>query len=328
MSLDAWTVSPSAVDAAPGGASALCLALPAGDTGDRYAAAIARHPHASVFAIRGASPWVESGLAWRGAGGATRAVGWTLGGDPEAATRAAALRLRAIRDLRTRAFALVAIAADGRAATAVAGTLSAHLGACALVGGVVAGDDAAVYVDGEPRADAVALLLVETALPFSTFVEEPYVPVGRPLVVTGAAEGGFALTRLDGRPAAAVYAEALAAVGADLAAAADHPLWVQVRGQGFARRVLGVDGSGGLRLAAGVEPGVVVRLAQRRPVQAEGCDAGARGAVGRDAWTFAFRGVERAAPRSNAFAVATCGELTGGLFRSGACVGLAWGAEP
>ena len=132
MSLDAWTVSPSAVDAAPGGAAALCLALPAGDTGDRYAAAIARHPHASVFAIRGASPWVESGLAWRGAGGATRAVGWTLGGDPEAATRAAALRLRAIRDLRTQAFALVAIAADGRSAMAVAGTLAAHLGACTL----------------------------------------------------------------------------------------------------------------------------------------------------------------------------------------------------
>lgn len=73
-----------------------------------------------------------------------------------------------------------------------------------------------VHVDGEVAEDAVAIAMFRTAAPFAALRHHAYRPAGEVMTITRVSEDGRRALEIDGRPAAARYAEALGVAIEDL----------------------------------------------------------------------------------------------------------------
>jgi hypothetical protein len=142
------------------------------------------------------------------------------------------------------------------------------LGRLPLVGGS-AGDGlnfgaTRVYHDGRFHADSAVLVLVTTSLPFKPFMTEHFVAGERRVVVTDADAEHRIVHEIDGRPAAAAYAE-LVGVGVnnlDPMRFSASPMVVMIGGVGYVRSISKAMPDGSLKFFCAIDEGMVLRVAQ------------------------------------------------------------------
>lgn len=167
---------------------------------------------------------------------------------------------------------------DGAAAAedALAFAFGETLGPSPFLGGSSGNPDGRtggflIAADGRFVPDAAASLLVETRCGLRPLVLDAVLPTETRMVVTAVDPDSRRVTELNGEPAAAEYAR-LAGLSPDAlgaAAFAAHPLAAAAAGRLHPRALLAADDDGGLRFAAAVEEGMVLRLASPPDVAAE-----------------------------------------------------------
>lgn len=141
----------------------------------------------------------------------------------EAAIRSAAQQLGARSDdLASRKF--VALVIDDpfryRAEEMLLGVMAMNQALVAVGGGAADNDimtgSAVLHVDGEVATDAVAVALIRTEAPWAALRSHWYAPTGQTLRVTKVDETAKRALEIDGKPAAARYAELLGVSVEDL----------------------------------------------------------------------------------------------------------------
>jgi len=135
-----------------------------------------------------------------------------------------------------------------------------------LVGGS-AGDDlrhagTAVFVDGEFKQDAAAVVLLHTTLELRTFQFHHFEPGNKVLVITDADPARRTVAEINGESAAREYARA---VGVPIDALsprvfADHPLLLNIGGDYIARSIRSALPDGSLTFYCAIEGGLVTRV--------------------------------------------------------------------
>lgn len=146
--------------------------------------------------------------------------------------------------------------------------LQGALGKIPLLGGS-AGDDLKferthVYRDGAFHFDSAILLLCHTALPFTLFKTQHFVPSDVRMVVTGAEPGKRLVHEINGLPAAREYAR-LAGVDVhdlDPMRFAAYPVVVRIGGMDFVRSIQKANPDGSLTFYCAIDEGLVLRLAR------------------------------------------------------------------
>lgn len=121
---------------------------------------------------------------------------------------------------------------------------------------------ARVFFGGRAHGNAGVVALLETDLPFTVIESEHMIPTDTRVVVTGADPERRRVFELDGRPAAARYAELIAQHGGgplDAVVASSFPFALYVGGRPYVRSVANVDGDT-LHFASAVDPGAILRL--------------------------------------------------------------------
>jgi hypothetical protein len=139
-----------------------------------------------------------------------------------------------------------------------------------LAGGGANGRPQALFAGAEAAADAVVAVAVVSAAPVAVGVAHGCRPRGFPAIVTRTE--GRAVRELDGRPAEAVYLEALGHPGAGLdedafeRLAILHPLaQPELRGELRLRHVHGRAPAGGLACATHLSPNAAVWFCEQSP---------------------------------------------------------------
>lgn len=166
-----------------------------------------------------------------------------------------------------RAFALLLVDGTSIREEPVTLALQQQLGAIPVVGGS-AGDGlrfekAFVYHDGAFHADAAAVALVHTTVPFEILRIQHFVPTDQRVVVTAADARRRVVHEIDGLPAAECYA---ALVGTDVesldaARFADVPVVVMIGGTNYVRSIQKANDDGSLTFFSAIEDGLVLRAA-------------------------------------------------------------------
>lgn len=116
-----------------------------------------------------------------------------------------------------------------------------------------------LWVNGEVREDAGAVVLIETELPVCAVMSSHLLPTDMKTVVTGAA--GRVITELDGHPAARRFRELLRQLGEEpgAPATARHELARYVNGAPYVRSITNIEGDH-IELTTAVEAGHVLRV--------------------------------------------------------------------
>jgi len=150
----------------------------------------------------------------------------------------------------------------------LAHALQQGLGNIPLVGGS-AGDSLSfvrtfIYWDGRFRSDAAVLVLVTTALPFTEFKTQHFVPTDERLVVTGARPDERVVVEINGLPAAQEYARILDLDADELDPVhfAASPVVVLIDGANYVRSIQKAEPDGSLKFYCAIERGVVLRVAR------------------------------------------------------------------
>jgi hypothetical protein len=169
-----------------------------------------------------------------------------------------------------RRFAMCLIDGMSFAEERITAALHWALGDIPLIGGS-AGDDlrferTALISEGRVSNGSAVILLVSTALPFSIFKTDNFIPTEAKLVVTASDPDRRVVSELNGSPAAGEYA---AAVGKNIeelrqGGFASFPMVVKVGGELYCRAVRGIDDDGTLVFACAIDDGVVLTLAEAR----------------------------------------------------------------
>jgi hypothetical protein len=146
-------------------------------------------------------------------------------------------------------------------------TFQYALGKLPLVGGS-AGDGlnfrrTQVYHQGRFHDDSAILVLVSTSLPFRPFMTQHFVAAEQRVVVTGADAEHRVVREIDGRPAAAAYAEL---VGVDVRNLdpmrfAASPMVVVIGGVNYVRSISKAKPDGSLQFFCAIDDGMVLRVA-------------------------------------------------------------------
>lgn len=149
----------------------------------------------------------------------------------------------------------------------VAHALQHALGKITLFGGS-AGDDLKfartyVYSDGRFHSDSAALILINTSLPFKIFKTQHFVSTDERLVVTEADPARRIVKEINGRPAAAEYAQLLGVDVHDLNPMrfAASPVVVMIDGTDYVRSIQKANPDGTLTFFCAIEEGLVLRVA-------------------------------------------------------------------
>jgi hypothetical protein len=144
-----------------------------------------------------------------------------------------------------------------------------------VVGGS-AGDDLAfastwVAVGDQVSDHGVALLLLETGVPFRVVKTCSFVPAGRVLRITKADVPNRVVLELDGRPAVEAYADAVGCAPGEVDAAKfmAHPVGLMMDGQAWIRSPRAVVEGGGLAFYAQILEGMDVELMNATDMVAE-----------------------------------------------------------
>lgn len=147
-------------------------------------------------------------------------------------------------------------------------SLQYSLGRIPLFGGS-AGDDlrlakTGVYFDGRFHSDSVALILINTSLPFRLFKTQHFVSTSERLVVTEADTTRRIVTEINGLPAAEEYARL---VGVDVEKLnpmrfAASPVVVMIDGTDYVRSIQKANADGSLTFFCAIEEGLVLRVAR------------------------------------------------------------------
>jgi hypothetical protein len=175
---------------------------------------------------------------------------------------------RAAASPGTRGFGVLLVDGLSYGEEYVASALYEAFGNIPIVGGSAAASRnhprPAVYHDGCFVHDAAVLALFETkSLVFETFVSQHFVPSETKLVVTLADPDRRLVYELNGEPAARAYAAALGVPSSELGTRhfACHPLLLNLSDQLFPRAIRGQRSDGGLNMAAALEEGLVLSIA-------------------------------------------------------------------
>lgn len=179
---------------------------------------------------------------------------------------------RAVADLlrhsSKRAFGVLLIDGLSKAEERITAALHQALGYIPLVGGSAADglrfERTSVYYDGEFRSGAAVLTLFDTTLPFATFRVQNVRPTANRVVITQADAEQRIVYEINGKPAAAAYAQEL---GIDIAAldaqrCARHPLLLRLGDEVFVRSVRSVNRDGSLVFSCAVEEGLVLLIGE------------------------------------------------------------------
>ena len=149
----------------------------------------------------------------------------------------------------------------------VAYALQHELGKITLVGGS-AGDDlkfekTLVYSDGQFHSDSVALILINTALPFRIFKTQHFVSTDERMVVTEADPSKRIVKEINGMPAAEEYARLVGVEVNELNPQrfATSPVVVMIDGTDYVRSIQKVNDDGSLTFFCAIDEGVVFRVA-------------------------------------------------------------------
>ena len=152
---------------------------------------------------------------------------------------------------------------EDRAASA----LYARMQDIPLVGGS-AGDERALREDlcpmpmGAFRSPAASICLVETSLPFRTFLWQHYVPASAKLVITEADPARRRVSEIDGMPAAEAYARAVGVRVDELSASvfARNPVMLRIGDQYYIRSIQRVEPNGDLVFYCAIDTGLVLTI--------------------------------------------------------------------
>ena len=147
-------------------------------------------------------------------------------------------------------------------------SLQNALGPIPMVGGSAADDmqfrATHIYVDGAFHTDSAVLSLITTSLPFRTFRTQHVAATDVRLVATAADPARRLLIEIDGRPAAAAYAELVGTTVEGLTAArfAANPVVVVIGGRQYVRSMQKANADGSLSMLCAIEEGLVLRTAR------------------------------------------------------------------
>lgn len=146
------------------------------------------------------------------------------------------------------------------------------LGRTPLIGGS-AGDGLAfgetmIFADGRFRGNAAVLAILRTRCRVTAFRFDHLVPTETCMVVTGADPANRLVTEINAEPAAQEYARLLGRDPNQLTpfTFAAHPVVVCIRGQHHVRAIQRVEPNGDLRFFSVIDQGLVLRLAEGRPI--------------------------------------------------------------
>jgi len=218
-----------------------------------------------------------------------------------------------------------------------------------LIGGS-AGDDlrferSGVLIDGRFVRDSATLTVVTTSAPFRPLRVQHHLAGDTILVVTDATPAERLVHTLDGRPAAAEYAEA---VGTEVELLtpevfSTRPLLIRSGGAEWVRSISRVEPDGSLRFFCAAERGSVLRVAHAMPplVALENTFAQVRDELGSVDGTLVFdcvlrrlefegqgicEDVAEVLARYRATGFSTFGEQYGGVHLNQTMVGMAFGS--
>jgi hypothetical protein len=177
---------------------------------------------------------------------------------------------RAARRPGLRSFAVLLVDGVSMSEEFVASALYESLGNVPVVGGSagagVAGGEVAVYHAGRFHKGAGVVGLFEsTALDFTTFAVQHFVPGSKKLVITLADPDRRVVYEINGEPAAKAYAKALQVDEATLNERhfACHPLLLDLGELLLPRAIRARNADGSLLLACAIEEGLVVSIPDR-----------------------------------------------------------------
>lgn len=149
----------------------------------------------------------------------------------------------------------------------VAHSIQNALGKIPLVGGS-AGDGlnfgaSYVYVDGAFRSNCAALVLTTTALPFTVFKTQHFVPTDHRLVITRADTARRVVHEINGLPAAPEYARLVGVALEHLTpkSFAASPVVVLIDGNNYVRALQKANPDNSLTFYCAIEEGLVLRVA-------------------------------------------------------------------
>ena len=132
-----------------------------------------------------------------------------------------------------------------------------------------AGDDqqfacTRIYHNGRFHPDSVALILINTPLPFTIFKAQHFKATAERIVVTAANTARRVVLEINGRPAAEEYARLLNVAVDHLTPShfASSPLAVLINGSEYVRSIQQANPDGSLTFYCAIEEGLVLRVAQ------------------------------------------------------------------
>jgi hypothetical protein len=150
----------------------------------------------------------------------------------------------------------------------LAHALQEGLNEVSLVGGSAGDgmtfDNTFVYCDGRFSSDTAVLVVATTALPFTEFKTQHFVPTNERLVVTEADPAQRVVREINGLPAAREYARILGIDAGELSPVqfAASPVVVLIDGANYVRSIQKVNPDGSLKFYCAIERGVVLRVAK------------------------------------------------------------------
>lgn len=155
---------------------------------------------------------------------------------------------------------------------AVAALLQPLLGGIPCVG-ASAGDGGAfrttrVYHDGAFHSGAGMIALIDTTLPFTTFMLQHFEATSERLIITEALPERRLVLEINGRPAAHEYAR-LVGVPRDalgLGVFASHPLLLRAAGRHYVRSIRSANDDDSLTFHAAIDVGLVLALGRPGPM--------------------------------------------------------------
>ncbi|MBB1073350.1 response regulator [Rhodoferax sp. 4810] len=150
----------------------------------------------------------------------------------------------------------------------VADCFQQALGAIPVVGASASDDlqfkETLVFCNGQFHRNAAVLMIAHTTLPFRILYSQHFAPSNTAIIVTAADPKRRLVTTLNGRPAAAEYAQLIGVtieqLNPDCFAA--HPLLVRIGGRDYARSIQSAHEDGSLTFYCAIHEGLVLRTAQ------------------------------------------------------------------
>lgn len=122
-----------------------------------------------------------------------------------------------------------------------------------------------IHVDGEVADDCVAIAMIRTAAPFAALRHHAYTPTDQRMVITDVSDDGYRALTIDGKPAAAHYADVIGVGVEELPFGmpkgfSDRPLAMRVGREFFMRSPLAPLPDGSVLFANLIEEGAEYEL--------------------------------------------------------------------